>query len=74
MATRYEIKRFNGKIFSLWKLKEILRNDNYLATIEEKPTSITEKKWKEIDNNVIALHLALADAVLFSIPEKITTK
>jgi len=37
MATRYEIEKFNGKIFSLWKLKmkEILRKDNCLEAIKE---------------------------------------
>ncbi|XP_027922652.1 uncharacterized protein LOC114180538 [Vigna unguiculata] len=77
MATRYEIERFNGKNFSLWKLKmkEILRRNNCLAAIEERPTGITKKKWKEMDNNAIAnLHLALADAVLSSIAEKTTVK
>jgi len=77
MATRYEIKRFNGKIFSLWKLKmkAILRKDNCLEAIEEKSEGITDKKWKEIDNNAIAnLHLALAYAVLSSIAEKTIAK
>jgi len=56
-------------------MKAILRKDNCLETIEEKPESITDKKWKEIDNNAIAnLHLALVDAVLSSIAEKTTTK
>ena len=62
MATRYEIEKFNGKIFSLWKLKmkAILKKDNCLAAIEEKLVGITDQKWKEIDNNAIAnLHLAL---------------
>jgi len=70
--SRYEIEKFNGKNFSLWKLKmkAILRKDNYLVTIEEKPASITNQKWKEIDNNAIAnLHLALIDVVLSSIAE-----
>jgi len=36
MTTRYEIERFNRKIFSLWKLKmkAILRKDNGLEAIE----------------------------------------
>jgi len=77
MTTRYEIERFNGKIFSLWKLKmkAILRKDNFLEAIEEKPEGITDKKWKEIDNNAITnLHLALADVVLSSIAENTTAK
>jgi len=77
MTTRYVIEKFNGKNFSLWKLKmkAILRKDNCLATIEEKPVGITDQKWKEIYNNAIAnLHLALADTVLSSIVEKTTAK
>jgi len=56
-------------------MKAILRKDNCLEAIEEKPEGITDKKWKEIDNNAIAnLHLALAYAVLSSIAEKTTAK
>jgi len=52
-------------------MKAILRKDNCLAAIEERPASITEQKWKEMDNNGIAnLHLALVDAVLSNIMEK----
>jgi len=45
MTTRYEIEKFNGKNFSLWKLKmkAILRKDNCLESIEEKPEGITDK-------------------------------
>jgi len=56
-------------------MKTILRKDNCLAAIEERPTNITNQKWKEIDNNVIAnLHLAFADVVLSNISKKTTTK
>jgi len=56
-------------------MKAILRKDNCLAAIEEKPVGITDQKWKEIDNNVIAnLHLALVDTILSSIAEKTTAK
>jgi len=56
-------------------MKAILRKDNCLEAIEEKSEGITDKKWKEIDNNAIAnLHLALAYAVLSSIAEKTIAK
>jgi len=56
-------------------MKAILRKDNFLEAIEEKPEGITDKKWKEIDNNAITnLHLALADVVLSSIAENTTAK
>jgi len=55
-------------------MNAILRKDNCLEAVKEKPEGITDKKWKEINNNVIAnLHLALADA-LSSIAEKTTAK
>ena len=77
MAARYEIQKFNGSNFSLWKLKikAIMRKDNCVTAIEGRPIGITDEKWKEIDDNVVAnLHLPLADSVLSSIAEKKTTK
>jgi hypothetical protein len=48
MATKYKIKRFKGNNLSLWKLKikAILRKDNCLTTIGERPTEITEVNRK----------------------------
>ncbi|KAF2294513.1 hypothetical protein GH714_012115 [Hevea brasiliensis] len=77
MAAKYEIEKFNGSNFSLWKLKirAILRKDNCLAAIEDRPTGITDDRWKEMDDNAIAnLHLAMADTVLSSVAEKKTAK
>ncbi|KAK8991373.1 hypothetical protein V6N11_062388 [Hibiscus sabdariffa] len=78
MATKFEIERFNGRNFSLWKLKikAILRKDGCLVAISERPTDFTDNnKWNEMDENAIAdLHLALADEVLSSIEEKKTAK
>ncbi|KAF3453839.1 hypothetical protein FNV43_RR04280 [Rhamnella rubrinervis] len=68
----------SGKTFSSVKLKvkTILRRDNCLAAIENRPVKITDDgKWYEIDGNAIAnLHLALADGVLSSVAEKKMTK
>ncbi|GJY03409.1 retrovirus-related pol polyprotein from transposon TNT 1-94 [Tanacetum coccineum] len=68
MATKFEIEKFNGNNFSLWKLKMkvILRKDKCLAAIGERPAEVTDdSKWDEMDGNGIAnLHLALADGVL----------
>ncbi|KAH9672314.1 hypothetical protein KPL70_017673 [Citrus sinensis] len=67
MAAKYEIEKFNGNNFSLWKMKikAVLRKNNCLAAIGEKPMEITDDKWNEIDGNAISdLHLALADGVL----------
>ncbi|GJX47496.1 gag-pol polyprotein [Tanacetum coccineum] len=78
MATKFEIEKFNGNNFSLWKLKmkAILRKDKCLAAIGERPAEVTDdSKWDEMDRNAIAnLHLALADGVLSSIEEKKTAK
>jgi hypothetical protein len=78
IAAKYEIERFNGSNFSLWKMriKTILKKDNWLAAIGDQPTEITDNaKWNEMDGNIIAnIHLALADEVLSSVAEKKTAK
>ncbi|GMI76144.1 hypothetical protein HRI_001283700 [Hibiscus trionum] len=78
MATKFDIEKFNGRNFSLWKLKikAILRKNGCLAAISERPADFTDnKKWNEMDENAIAdLHLALADEVLSNIEEKKTAK
>ncbi|KAE8679209.1 Retrovirus-related Pol polyprotein from transposon TNT 1-94 [Hibiscus syriacus] len=78
MATKFDIEKFNGRNFSLWKLKmkAILRKDGCLAAISERPVDFTDdNKWIEMDGNAMAnFHLALADEVLSSIEEKKTTK
>ncbi|KAK9145061.1 hypothetical protein Sjap_004964 [Stephania japonica] len=78
MATKFKIEKFNGSNFSLWKLKmkAILRKDNCLAAISERPADFEDNaKWNEMDENAIAnLHLSLADGVLSSIEEKKTAK
>ena len=78
MAAKFDIEKFNRNNFSLWKMKikAVLRKDNCLAAIGERPTYIMDdKKWEEIDGNAIAnLHLALADGVLSSISEKKSAK
>ncbi|KAH9784261.1 hypothetical protein KPL71_009581 [Citrus sinensis] len=49
------------------KMKAVLRKNNCLAAIGERPMEITDDKWNEIDGNAISdLHLALADGVLSS--------
>ena len=77
MAVKYEIEKFNKNNFSLWKMemKVVLRKNNCLTAIGERPMEITDDKWNEIDGNAIFdLHLALADVVLSSVGEKNTAK
>ncbi|GKA25381.1 retrovirus-related pol polyprotein from transposon TNT 1-94 [Tanacetum coccineum] len=57
MAAKFEIEKFNGNNFSLWKLKmkAILRKDKCLAAIGERPAEVTDdSKWDEMDGNAIA--------------------
>ena len=44
MATKYEIEKFNGNNFSLWKMriKVVLRKDNCLAVIGDRPDEIVD--------------------------------
>ncbi|KAH9754149.1 Integrase catalytic domain-containing protein [Citrus sinensis] len=57
------------------KMKAVLRKNNCLAAIGERPMEITDDKWNEIDGNAISdIHLALADGVLSSVAEKNTAK
>ena len=77
MSAKFEIEKFNGKNFSLWKLKikAILRKEKCLDAIEGRPTGIADDKWKEMDDNAVAnFHLAMADSVLSSVAEKKTAK
>ena len=77
MGAKYEIEKFNRNNFSLWKIKikAVLRKNNCLAVIGERPMEITDDKWNEVNGNTISdLHLALADGVLSSMVEKNTAK
>ncbi|KAH9671607.1 hypothetical protein KPL70_017434 [Citrus sinensis] len=77
MVAKYEIEKFNGNNFSLWKMKmkAVLRKNNCSAAIGERPMKITDGKWNEVDGNAISdLHLALADRVLSSVAKKNTAK
>ena len=70
---KYKIEKFNGNNFSLWKMKmwTILRKNNCLEAIRERPIEITDDKWNEMDGNAITdLHLALADGLLSSVADK----
>ncbi|KAE8725329.1 hypothetical protein F3Y22_tig00008957pilonHSYRG00078 [Hibiscus syriacus] len=65
MATKFDIEKFNGRNFSLWKLKmkAILRKDGCLEDISERPVDFADDiKWNEMDGNAMAnFHLVLAD-------------
>ena len=77
MAVKYNIEKFNGNNFSLWKMKikVVLRKNNCLAAIGKKLKEITNDKWNKIESNTISdLHLALVDGVLSSMTEKQNSK
>jgi len=51
-----------------------LRKDNCLDAVDDRSANITDEKWKNMDDNVVAnLNLAMADSILPSIVEKKTT-
>ncbi|KAE8691385.1 Oligouridylate binding protein 1B isoform 1 [Hibiscus syriacus] len=65
METKFDIEKFNGRNFSLWKLKmkASMRKDGCLAAISERPVDFTDdNKWIEMDGNAMTnFHLALVD-------------
>ena len=73
-TTKFNVKKFKGSNFSFWKMKikAILRKDNCLAAIRDRPSEITNNgKWNEMDDYAIPdLHLVLAYGVLSSVVEK----
>ena len=78
MAGKYDIEKFNGRNFSLWKMriKALLRKDNCLEAITGRPAAITDDaKWKQMDGDAVAnIHLTLADEILSSVEEKNSAK
>ena len=46
MAMKFEVEKFNGSNFRLWKMKMkvILRKENYLETIEERLENVEGKR------------------------------
>jgi len=47
MAAKFEIEKFNGRNFSLWKLKirAILKKDNCLDAIDGRTADKSGKRW-----------------------------
>ncbi|GKC03421.1 hypothetical protein Tco_0995031 [Tanacetum coccineum] len=78
MTAKFEIEKFNGNNFLLWKLKMkvILTKVKCLAAIGERLAEVTDNsKWDEMNGNAMEnLHLTLADGVLSNIEEKKTAK
>ncbi|GJU58411.1 gag-pol polyprotein [Tanacetum coccineum] len=64
MAAKFEIEKFNGNNFSLWKLKmkAILRKDKCLAAIGERPAELTSLSCKMIQQE-------RAEILLQSLPD-----
>lgn len=58
------------------KIKAILRKNNCLAAIREKPTKIIDDaKWNKMDDNAIVdLHLAVTNELLSSVEGKKNSK
>ena len=52
-------------------MRAIVRKNNCLETIGERPTKITDDKWNEMDDNAITkLHLAFLDRVQSNVAEE----
>ncbi|GKV52302.1 hypothetical protein SLEP1_g58891 [Rubroshorea leprosula] len=72
-GTKFEIPRFDGSNFALWKLKmhAVLVKDGCAVALlprEEKPEGMTDKQFFEKDEMALAnLQLALDDNVLFNV-------
>ena len=70
MATKFEVPKFNGNNFLLWKMKikAILRKDNCLAAIDRPVEIMDDNKYEEIeDNTIVNLYLALVDGIFSSV-------
>jgi hypothetical protein len=80
-SAKFEIEKFNGKNnFELWKVKmqDLLVQQGVVKALlgkSKKPESMSDKEWEDIDARALnAIHLCLADDVLFNIvAEKTTT-
>ena len=72
MIAKFEMKKFNGSNFLLWKMKiwATLRKNNCLEAIEERHVEITNDKWNKMDGNIIIDPLTLADGVLSNVAKE----
>ncbi|GKU94135.1 hypothetical protein SLEP1_g7663 [Rubroshorea leprosula] len=79
-GTKFEIPRFDGSNFALWKLKmhAMLVKDGCAVAFlprEEKPEGMTDKQFSKKDEMALAnLQLALDDNVLFNVETESTAK
>ena len=70
MVVKFEIEKFNVSVCRLWKMKmkAILRKENCLEAIGEIPENVEDKKWEQMDGDVIVrMYLAVAYNILLSI-------
>jgi hypothetical protein len=79
-SAKFEIEKFNGKNnFEIWKVKmhDLLMQQGVVKALlgkENKPTTITDEDWDEIDVRALsAIRLCLVDDVLFNIVAEKTT-
>ncbi|KAI6692419.1 hypothetical protein NL676_020129 [Syzygium grande] len=75
-STKFEVPKFNGSNYPLWKLKmqAVLVKDGCavaLAGKDEKPTEMKDEDFAQKDQMAMAdLLLALDDSVLFNVSKK----
>lgn len=61
------------RAISLWKNEDaaILRKNNYLETVGERPAGITDDKWNEMGDNAIAnIQLTYTVGILSNVVEE----
>lgn len=78
-VTKFEIEKFDGSNFNLWKMKVedlLVQNDQALALkIASDPTNITDEEWAKLDNKAIStVHLYLVDFFLFNVAKEKTAE
>jgi hypothetical protein len=74
-----EIKKFNGKIFELWKLKmeDLLVDRDQWITVDPgtAPRRTSADDWKKMDwKEKSTIRMCLSDLVLLNVSEEATTK
>jgi hypothetical protein len=77
--SKMEIKKFNGKIFELWKLnmEDILVDRDQWIAVDPgtAPTRTSADDWKKMDQKAKStIRLCLSDSVLLNVSEEATTK
>ncbi|GLJ17022.1 hypothetical protein SUGI_0294540 [Cryptomeria japonica] len=78
-VTRFEVHKFNGSNFALWKLKIqalLVKDgcDKALKGVASKPTNMSTSEWNTMDSMAReTIQLSLVDSVFFKVAEEKST-